>query len=71
MIERKVKSFILNRVLFSKKSPEIKLLQDLNLSNLNCIYRVPRFSCSLSIDSNNALKFPAPNPRAPILWMIS
>ena len=28
---------------------------------------VPLFSCSRSIDSNNALKFPAPKPLAPIL----
>lgn len=34
-------------------------------------YNVPRFSCSLSIDSNSALKFPAPNPLAPMRWMIS
>jgi len=29
-------------------------------------YKVPLNSCSLSIDSNNALKLPAPNPLAPI-----
>ncbi|MEN9323661.1 MAG: hypothetical protein RL699_1441 [Bacteroidota bacterium] len=29
-------------------------------------YNVPLFSCSRSIDSNKALKFPAPNPLAPM-----
>ena len=29
-------------------------------------YKFPRRSCSLSIDSNNALKFPSPNPRDPL-----
>jgi len=29
-------------------------------------YSVPRFSCSRSMLSNNALKLPAPKPRAPI-----
>ncbi len=28
-------------------------------------YKVPLKACSLSIDSNNALKLPAPNPFAP------
>lgn len=30
------------------------------------LYKVPRNACSLSILSNKALKFPAPNPLAPI-----
>ena len=30
------------------------------------IISVPLFACSRSIDSNNALKFPAPKPCAPI-----
>lgn len=30
-------------------------------------YKVPLLACSLSIDSNKALKLPAPNPFAPIL----
>ena len=30
-------------------------------------YNVPLLACSLSIDSNKALKLPAPNPFAPIL----
>lgn len=30
------------------------------------IYSVPLFSCSRSMDSNNALKLPAPKPLAPI-----
>ena len=34
-------------------------------------YKVPRSICSRSMDSNNALKFPAPKPRAPMRWMIS
>lgn len=29
-------------------------------------YNVPLFACSLSILSNNALKFPAPKPLAPM-----
>lgn len=35
----------------------------------NCLYRnynVPLKPCSLSMDSNKALKFPAPKPLAPI-----
>jgi len=32
-----------------------------------CFYSVPLLACSLSIDSNSALKFPAPKPLAPIL----
>ena len=34
-------------------------------------YNVPLRSCSLSIDWNKALKFPAPKPLAPILWITS
>ena len=34
-------------------------------------HRLPRRSCSRSIDSNSALKLPSPNPRAPPRWMIS
>ena len=34
-------------------------------------YNVPRLACSLSILSNKALKLPAPNPFAPIRWIIS
>ncbi len=40
-------------------------LKTLFLNALN-FYNVPRFACSLSIDSNKALKLPAPKPRAPI-----
>lgn len=35
------------------------------LNALN-FYNVPRFACSLSIDSNKALKLPAPKPLAPM-----
>jgi hypothetical protein len=34
-------------------------------------YKVPLLACSRSIDSNKALKLPAPKPLAPMRWMIS
>lgn len=34
-------------------------------------YKLPLNSCSLSIASNKALKFPLPKDFAPFLWMIS
>jgi hypothetical protein len=34
-------------------------------------YSVPRFSCSRSIETKSALKFPFPNERLPFRWMIS
>src|SRR5208337_3976238 len=34
-------------------------------------YRFPRRACSISIDSNSALKFPLPNPRLPLRWITS
>ena len=34
-------------------------------------YSVPLFSCSRSMDSNSALKFPLPKLFAPLRWMIS
>ena len=36
-----------------------------------CLYKVPRSSCSRSIASNKALKFPLPKERAPSRCMIS
>jgi hypothetical protein len=36
------------------------------IANLPTAYNVPLLACSLSIDSNNALKLPAPKPFAPI-----
>jgi len=41
--------------------------QIIKLTNYQiCFYSVPLLACSLSIDSNNALKLPAPNPLAPM-----
>ncbi len=37
-----------------------------NLTGIICRYNVPLKACSLSIDSNNALKLPAPKPLAPM-----
>ena len=34
-------------------------------------YSVPRFSCSRSIETKSALKFPFPKERLPLRWMIS
>lgn len=34
-------------------------------------YKLPRNSCSRSIDSNKALKFPLPKEVAPSRWIIS
>ncbi len=36
-----------------------------------CVYRFPRRACSISMDSNSALKFPFPNPRLPLRWITS
>ncbi len=44
-------------------------LSGLNIQINN--YSVPRFACSSSIDSNNALKLPFPNEVAPFRWIIS
>ena len=38
---------------------------------MNVFYNVPLASCSRSIASNNALKFPLPKLLAPLRWMIS
>ena len=47
----------------------IEVLPELDLPAMDVasVEHVPLFACSLSIDSKSALKFPAPNPRAPIL----
>ncbi len=37
----------------------------------SAFYKVPRNSCSRSMASKSALKFPFPNDRAPFRWMIS
>ena len=50
------------------------LAQDLGLDQVRDgghDYRFPRFSCSRSIASNNALKLPTPKPRDPCRSMIS
>lgn len=47
----------------SKKKPAC--LERVSI-RIQSFYKVPLFACSLSIDSNKALKLPAPNPRAPI-----
>ena len=53
----------------SVNMPTEKVSYDLapKMSLVGLNYNVPLFCCSLSIDSNKALKFPAPNPLAPIL----
>ena len=47
------------------KAQRMKLSFDVNIIFILKIYKVPRLSCSASIDSNKALKFPFPKDCAP------
>ncbi len=59
-------SLILKYRILKIKNPNSQKTNWGLIYQLNQNYKVPLFACSLSMDSNNALKFPAPNPVAPI-----